>query len=467
MTTEGRRARNPVTGEVVAAAYVGRIVPGSGDVDNGMMLYEGTPHQQSPFEMAPRAGFAWDVAGDGRTAIRGGFGTFFDRYLDIDLLELVEIQPLVRTYTTTPTTMAALGASPLDAATPTPNAVRRLSEFVPPVVHTWSAGIQRELGWNAVGDVAYVGNAARRQPITRELNGRPYGYTYQPENLDPTNTPGGRSQPKPDDLLRPYRGFGSIAQREFTGYSDYHSLQVAVNRRRSSDGLTFGTAYTYQMINKALGAIDPFVADNRARNYNSAGRRPHTLTFHYSWLVPNLPRTSSPILRAALNDWQLSGLTTILSGVQGGFTYSYIGAPTGTLTGNGAIGGGANRPRIVCDPELPRSERTFERQLRIECIAPPDDEFHFGTARGDEFHGPGYMNWDISAFKNVGLGGSRRLQFRVELYNAFDAEQWTGVNTNAQFHYQTGALTNPTVFGSLTDATNSARRVQLAVRFTF
>ena len=76
------------------------------------------------------------------------------------------------------------------------------------------------------------------------------------------------------------------------------------------------------------------------------------------------------------------------------------------------------------------------------------------------------MNWDISVFKNVGLRSSRRLQFRVELYNAFDAEQWTGVNTNAQFNHQTGAITNPTVFGSLTDATNSARRIQLAVRLT-
>lgn len=467
-TADGRRAaRNPVTREVVAAAYVGRIVPGSGDVDNGMTLYEGTPHQRAPFEIAPRAGFAWDVAGDGRTAIRGGFGTFYDRYLDIDLLELVEIQPLVRTYTTTPTTMAGLVASPLDETTPTPNAVRRLSEFVPPVVHTWSAGVQRELGWKVVGDFAYVGNAARRQLITRELNGRPYGFIYRPENLDPTNRPGGQAQPLPDDLLRPYRGLGSITQKEFTGYSDYHSLQVAVSRRRASGGLAFGAAYTYQMVNKTLGAIDPFVSDNRTRNYNSAGRRPHTLTFNYSWTAPNLPRTSSPILRAGLNDWQLSGLTTILSGVQGGFTYSYVGVPTGTFSGNGSIGGGPNRPRIVCDPDLPRSERTFERQFRTECIAPPDDQFHFGTARGDEFHGSGYMNWDISAFKNVGLGGSRRLQFRVELYNAFDAEQWTGVNTNAQFNYQTGALNNPTVFGSLTDATNSARRVQLAARFTF
>ena len=77
------------------------------------------------------------------------------------------------------------------------------------------------------------------------------------------------------------------------------------------------------------------------------------------------------------------------------------------------------------------------------------------------------MNWDISVFKHIPMGGTRRLQLRVELYNAFNTYQWTTVNTNAEFNFTTGALTNPNVFGRLTGATNSARRIQLAARFTF
>ena len=65
--------------------------------------------------------------------------------------------------------------------------MRRIQEFVPSVVYNWSAGVQRDVGWGLVADAAYVGNAARRQPITRELNGRPYGYRFQPSSLDPTN----------------------------------------------------------------------------------------------------------------------------------------------------------------------------------------------------------------------------------------------------------------------------------------
>ena len=135
--------------------------------------------------------------------------------------------------------------------------------------------------------------------------------------------------------------------------------------------------------------------------------------------------------------------------------------------GTGAINGGASRVVFTCDPNLPRGERTFERQFRTECVAPPTDQFRLGTALNDEYLGPGYMNWDFSVFKNVPLGGARRLQFRFELYNAFNTDQWTAVNTNANFDYATGALTNPTVFGRLTGATLNARRIQLGAHLSF
>ena len=101
---------------------------------------------------------------------------------DDNILDLVELPPLLNTYTTNYTTIPELLASPLTA---TPTAVRFIDEFIPPVVYNWSAGVQRDIGWNFVGDVAYVGNAARNQRVDNgAINGRPYGYAYQPSSLD-------------------------------------------------------------------------------------------------------------------------------------------------------------------------------------------------------------------------------------------------------------------------------------------
>ena len=464
-TPQGRRALNPITGETLPPVYIGRLVPGSGDFINGMQVYDGTPQRTSPFRAAPRASFAWDLTGDGKTAIRGGAGIFYDRYADDIILDLIELPPVLNTYRTNYTTINELLAQPLSA---TPPAARLVDDFTPPVVYNWSIGVQRDIGFNLVGDAAYVGNAGRDQLLTMDINGRPYGYAYQPSSLDPTTVVGGQAQPLPDDFLRPFQGFGRIQRRQFAGYSDYHSLQFGVNRRRSSDGLAFGAAYTYQLSNKNLGAIDPFIEDNDARNYTSNGRRPHVLVLNYSYEVPNLSKQWDNVLvKAVFDNWQFSGVTTITSGTYGGFTYNYANVPTGTLTGTGAINGLASRVVITCDPNLPRGERTFERQFRTECIAPPTDQFRLGTALNDEYLGPGYMNWDISAFKSVPLGSTRRLQLRVELYNAFNTDQWTDVNRNATFDYTTGALTNANTFGRLTNATNSARRIQLGARFTF
>jgi len=466
-----RMAKNPVSGEVLPAVYIGRLVPNSGDFINGTVTYDGTTQQTSPFKAAPRIGFAWDVTGDGKTAVRGGAGVFYDRYQDDNILDLVELPPLLLTYTTNYTTIPELLASPLTA---TPTAVRRMEDFThPPVVYNWSLGVQRDVGWNLVGDVAYVGNAARDQRVDRAINGRPYGYTYQPSSLDPTNVINGQAQPLPDDLLRPYQGYGGITNREFSGYSDYHSMQFSLNRRRSSNGLSVGAAYTYQIVNKSLQAIDPFVSDNRARNYNSGGnpgngRRPHTLVINYAYEIPNLSRKWDNIATKAIFDnWQISGITSILSGTFTNLTYSYTNVPSGALSGTGAINGGASRPDIVCDPNIPRSERTFEHQFDVSCIKPPSDQYRLGNSTNDEYLFPGFMNWDISAFKNIPMGAARRLQLRVEVYNAFNSNQWTGVNRNAQFDYTTGALTNPNTVGRLDGQTQSARRIQLGARFTF
>jgi hypothetical protein len=469
-TSQGRRAQNPLNpSEIQPLVYVGRFVPGSGNFYNGMQVFDDTPQTKNAFRIAPRLNVAWDVTGDGRTSVRGGWGVFYDRYSDDDILDLIELPPVLLTYTTNYTTIPELLSSPL---TETPTSVRLIDQFKPPVVYNWSTGVQRDIGWNVVADFAYVGNAARDQRSTQPINGRPYGYAYQASSLDATNVINGTTQPLPDDLLRPYRGVSSITLRNYEGYSDYHSLQLSLNRRRGPEGLSIGGAYTYQLVNKTLQRIDPFVSDNRARNYNSSGRRPHILTINYAYEVPNLSQKfNNVVVKALADNWQISGITSFLSGSYGGFSYGFNNVPSGTLTGTGSINGDGSRVNVVCDPNISKGDRSFDKQFDTSCIAPPTDQYKLGTALGDEYLGPGYSNWDISFFKNVPLGGSKRLQFRIELYNAFDTDQWNGVDTSAQFDYPAYArgeiVQTDANFGKLTGATFSARRIQLGARFTF
>ena len=132
----------------------------------------------------------------------------------------------------------------------------------PPVVYNWSLGVQRDIGWQLVADIAYVGNAARNQRIDR-ADQRPActATRIRPSSLDPTNVSAGMRSRCPTTSCGPTSGYGSHhPARLHAGTRDYHSLQFSVNRRRTADGLSFGVAYTYQSSNKTLEAIDPFVS---------------------------------------------------------------------------------------------------------------------------------------------------------------------------------------------------------------
>jgi hypothetical protein len=128
---------------------------------------------------------------------------------------------------------------------------------------------------------------------------------------------------------------------------------------------------------------------------------------------------------------------------------------------------------LVCDPNLPRSERTETRQFRTECIRPPgpltdpNDVLYQGSALGDEWVSLGFINHDLVLFKNFGLGGRRSLEFRIEAYNVFNKTQFQAVDTSAQFNFTTGEQTDPN-FGRITGVrANSNRVVQFGTRFKF
>jgi hypothetical protein len=459
-TPQGRRAVNPRNGELLPAVFIGAFVPGTGNPFNGAVVATNTNYprgfrEQAPVLYEPRFGLAYDPFGDGKTAIRTGFGIFHNT-----------VAPGVRGFSQNPPTQqtptvyyGSLGSYLSSTGVLFPNNTSTFErKAVTPSMYNFTFGVQRDIGRGTVVEVTYVGNVGRHLQVSRNINTVPYGARYLSSNADPSNP----ATPLPDNFFRPFPGWGNISYNDFSSTSNYNSGQVTLNRRFAR-GLSVSTAYTYS---KAMGYANSDgdgiaqYRDLRVWNYGKLGfDQTHMFVTNYIW---DLPRGSkfvpNKVGRLVFDNWQVSGITTYASGTPSGVGFSTV--DTVDLSG----GGDGNRINVTGKAQLAYGDRTFSKFFNTSVFARPG-RGDFGNAPKDVFRLPGTANWDISFFKNIPMFSEKKsLQIRWEMYNTFNHTQFNAVDSTARFE-ASGAQVN-TRFGEVT-GTRAPRRMQASLRFRF
>jgi hypothetical protein len=463
-----RAAQNPATGALLPAVLIGALVPGTGNPFNGMVA-EHVPNYPSgnypngwrnmpPPQLEPRLGFAYDPFGDGKTAIRGSFAVTKESIIDVNYItgDTVTSPPVVLIptiyYQNMDTYLNSSGYLFPPSFVPAWE-----KNYKPTAVYNYAFVIQRSIGFSTVVSAGYVGNGARHLLEVRNLNTLPYGSHFLSQNQDPTNS----GKPRPDSLLEPLPGYGTVSYAENSGTSNYNALEVTANRRFAA-GFQFSAAWTWSKamdLTDSVGSL-PMFNNEHTWLYGPAGYdQTQVLSLSYMWDLPKASKIlPNRITRFALDKWQFSGITTFASGSPLGISY--------TTTDNADITGGGDgaRVNVTGKAQLPWGDRTFSEWFNTAVFARPAKGDR-GDAPKDVIRGPGINNWDLALFKSFPIQSDKRtVQFRCEMYNAFNHTQFSGVNTSARF--DTGGNQVNSQFGQVTTARNP-RVIQFALTFRF
>ncbi len=438
----------------------GALVPNTGDPFNGLALgssgfpqaaidripasITGDPRVKALFRgipqggantfwgtHAPRLGFAFDVSGKQRTVVRGGYGLFYERTQGNFIFSAINNPPFIQQQTIQSANVdAPTGGTP--AAFPASITNSHPVDFKVPRIMNWSLGVQQKIDGSTTLDVAYVGSSAASLTRALNINQLPLGTLQRNPGINV-------------NALRPYRGYADIQQYVNGANSIYNSLQVQL-RRQIKGGGQLSASYTWsKAITDASGfneqPMDSY--DAKRDRGNMAFDRRHNLIISYVYPIP-FWMNGNEWYKKAFGGWQLSGITTLNTGLP--LNLGIAGDRAGTGLGN-------QRPDVVGDWQQNGGTR-FQWFNQAAFALPALGTF--GNLGRNIIRGPGTNNWDASLQKNFKVSEKVNMQFRTEVYNAPHHFSWLGVGTTV------GAGN----FGQITSASDP-RSLQLGLRLDF
>ncbi len=431
---------------------------------------------RSPFAM-PRVNVAWDITKNSNNVVRGGFGIFYNRNMGNLEYAYLRIPPTSYQVNINSSAGSNLGGGvgltydtirELDWTTRV--STLGLNTLNPdsskwPKTYSFSASYARRIFFNQVIEGAYVGTRGRDLVSRRQLNVVPLGALLSGTlNGIDLSVPINRVALDSSVLnqLRPFQAYPSVTDWSFEGESDYDSLQVTLSRQ-TGRRLQYFAAYTLgrnrgtNSGNGEYGNIDPF---DPSRTYGVLpSDRTHILNVSWNAFLPDGAKgaMNNPFGRGLLNGWQLSGISTLASGVPiflgfsgqaggDGITQALFGTPD--IIGNPGPGGGDRGglvPIYSCDPRTGNTG-IGEKVLDIGCIKIPAFGENGSLVPEYNLRMPTRINHDLTLFKNFQLPSEQKLQFRVGFFNLFN-QAWATTQSAADVDLVLEATCNVTVSG--------------------
>lgn len=506
-----RNAMDPRTGQILTAvgaantqAAIGTPIPGTGDPLNGVIQAGNgiakTNYTWPKIVVAPRFGFAYDVTGQSTWVVRGGGGLFYDRPDGNTVFSAPNNPPVATSKDLRNGLLTTLGQGLSPQPVPGMNTFQYYAKV--PTSLQWEIGIQKSLPLGMVGDVSYVGNhginrlGATQNGSLQNLNSVDIGAAFLPQNQDLTlgtnATPGAAAYST--NLLRPFKGLGSINENQTRFWDTYHSLQLNVNRRFAR-GFSFGANYTHGISLKGNTGISQrfqHAADGTItlRSDEAQWEKlnekldevPHLFKANGVWNSPGI-NSRGAVLRNLTRDWQISAVASVVSGGTYGLGYSYQNNG-GNVNLTGSPDWGA-RVALLDGLGSGCSDSQYA-QFNALAIRPPT----FGSVGMES--GRNYMrgcltrNVDMSVVRRIRVSRSEkyRAELRADVFNALNTVDINARNTSAQFtsptnltmvnnQYNADGSVNASRltprnsgFGAATGA-RGLRNIQLQLRFQF